>query len=85
MKEQQETQDIVPRALTIAAKTFGDKPKLVGECLIALVKGTTPATFSEVQRYILEDCRAELADRRKRRADAAARKRAQRERGKQNA
>lgn len=84
MKKEQvketESQEIVPRALMIAAKTFTDKPRLVGECLIALVKGTTPAGFSDVQRYILQDCREELAERQERRAQAAERKRAQRAR-----
>lgn len=56
------THIIIPHALVIAARTFPTKPRLIGEVIVALVNGTTPASFSEVQKYILADCREDLAD-----------------------
>lgn len=72
-----ESQEIVPHALVIAAKTFADKPSLIGEVVCALV-GEKTKPLSEVQRYILADCREEIAERLARRAAAAERKARQR-------
>ena len=71
---------IVPRALMIAAKTFKDRPAVVGEILVALVTESEPKKLTDVQRYILAECRDELGDVQKRRAQAAERKRRFRER-----
>lgn len=70
---------IFPRALVTAAKTFAKKPKVLGEVLIALVTGETK-DLSEVQQYIVAECRAELEYRQSRRESARERKRRQRAR-----
>lgn len=53
---------IFPRAVEIAARTFKDRPKVVGEVVCALVNGGGERSLSEVQRYILQDCRADIAE-----------------------
>lgn len=75
-----ENQEIVPHALVIAAKTFANKPRVIGEIVCALVGSTSEKNLSEVQKYILADCRAEITERLARRAKATERKRAQRAR-----
>ena len=56
---------VFPRSLMVAAKTFSDRPAMLGEILVAMcgVDGATPRkTLSEVQRYIVEQCREEIAE-----------------------
>ena len=72
---------IFPRALLIAAKTFADKPQIVGEVLVVLCGGTAKKPLSEVQKYILAECREEIADRVARRKVEAEYKRKQRNGG----
>lgn len=72
---------IFPRALMVAAKTFADKPKIVGEVLVALVKGDNGKNLSEVQRYILDDCREDIAARKAQRDVWREQKRARRAKG----
>ena len=61
---------IFPRALVTAAKTFRDRPKVVGEILVELVsisEGAAPSkTLSDVQRYVIAQCREELSDKERR-------------------
>lgn len=85
-------EEIFPRALMIAARTFSNKPKVVGEILVALVKGkdssgtargiTTSGEsrtgLSEVQEYILAECREEIAERVAKREEWRKRKQASR-------
>lgn len=66
---------IFPRALMVAAKTFADKPKIV------LVKGDNGKNLSEVQRYILDDCREDIAARKAKRDVWREQKRARRAKG----
>ena len=73
-----ESQEIVPHALVIAAKTFASKPRVIGEIVCALVGSITDKNLSEVQAYILADCREEINERLARRAAAAERKAKQR-------
>ena len=51
---------IFPKALETAAKTFADKPQVVGEILIALVTDARKKKFSEVQEYIIAECHEEI-------------------------
>ena len=56
---------VFPRSLMVAAKTFSDRPAMLGEILVAMcgVDGATPRkTLTEVQRYIVEQCREEIAE-----------------------
>lgn len=71
---------VFPSALRIASKTFADRPKIVGEILVALCT-TRKVRLSEVQEYILAECREEIAERLERRAKDAERKRMQRNGG----
>lgn len=80
-----EANEIFPRALMLAARTFAQKPKVVGEILVALcgVDGATPSkTFTELQAYIFNECLDEIAELRAARAEKrrlwAERKRCQR-------
>ena len=73
-----ESHEIVPHALVIAAKTFASKPRVIGEIVCALVGSITDKNLSEVQAYILADCREEINERLARRAAAAERKAKQR-------
>lgn len=66
---------IFPKALETAAKTFADRPKLVGEVLIAICTDARKMKLSEVQEYIIAECMEEMKERAKQRADAAERKR----------
>ena len=72
---------IIPRALAIAAKTFRDKPAVLGEILVAIATDEEPKRLTDVQRYIVADCREELRELAGRRAAAAERKRRQRNGG----
>lgn len=65
---------IFPEALEKAAKTFADRPKLVGEVLIAICTDARKMKLSEVQEYIIAECMEEMKERAKQRADAAERK-----------
>lgn len=69
---------LFPRALEIAAKTFAKKPQLVGEIVIALCGVGEKKSLSEVQQYIIADCRAELEERKAKREADKERKRRQR-------
>lgn len=76
-----EANEIFPKALMLAARTFANRPKLVGEILVALcgVDGAKPSkTFSEVQQYIYNECLDEIVERRAKRQQWADRKRSQR-------
>lgn len=67
---------IFPKALETAAKTFADRPKLVGEVLIAIcTDARKKMKLSEVQEYIVAECMEEMKERAKQRANAAERKR----------
>lgn len=78
MTKTKESQEIVPHALVIAAKTFASKPRVIGEIVCALVGSISEKSLSEVQAYILADCREEINERLERRAAARARKAKQR-------
>lgn len=69
---------IFPRALEIAAKTFADRPKIVGEILVALVTDSRKTKLSEVQKYILAECFDEINIKSAQRVKAAEAKRRQR-------
>lgn len=71
---------IVPHALAIAAKTLKDKPAAVGEILVALVTGDEPRRLTDLQRYVIAECREEFDEIERRRAADAERKRRFRER-----
>lgn len=76
---------VFPRSLMVAAKTFADRPAMLGEILVALVgDGKGALKLSEVQRYIVVQCREEIEEatsfRTRQRAAWAERKRRQRER-----
>lgn len=70
---------IFPRALVVAARTFKDKPAVVGEILIQLVTGGVKG-LSDVQKYVVAECVSELDELTELRASAAERKRRQRAR-----
>ena len=69
---------IFPRALEIAARSFANKPKVVGEVLVALSTGGRKMKLSEVQEYILAECLEEIKERARKRNQATERKRKQR-------
>jgi hypothetical protein len=69
---------IFPKALETAAKTFADRPKMLGEILVALCTDARKMKFSELQEYIIAECMEEMKERAKQRANAAERKRKQR-------
>lgn len=71
---------IFPRALVIAAKTFRDKPAVLGEILVAIATDEEPKRLTDVQRYIVAECREEMDVLTKRREAAAERKRRFRQR-----
>ena len=74
---------VFPRSLMIAAKTFADRPKVVGEILVALVapKGAAAERgLSDMQKYVLAECREEIGERLAKRKAEAERKAAQRRR-----
>lgn len=75
--------EIFPRALVTAARTFAKRPAVVGEVLCALVAPDVAgaAKLTDVERYIVEECRAEIAERTARRDRAAERKRRLRTKG----
>ncbi len=82
------TLHLFPRALEVAAKTLADRPKMLGEIVVALVgedggaaPGKARAALNDVQRYVVEACRAEMDELRDRRMAAAERKARQRARG----
>ena len=78
------TLHLFPRALEVAAKTLADRPKMLGEIVVALVGedgGKARAALNDVQRYVVEACRAEMDELRARRRAAAERKARQRARG----
>jgi len=72
---------IFPRALLIAAKTFADKPQIIGEVLVVLCGGVAKKSLTEVQKYILAECREEIEDLAAKRKVNAERKRRQRNGG----
>lgn len=53
-----------PRSLMVAAKTFADRPAMLGEILVAMcgVDGKGALKLSDVQRYIVEQCREEIEE-----------------------
>jgi hypothetical protein len=69
---------IFPKALETAAKTLADRPKMLGEILVALCTDSRKMKFSELQEYIIAECMEEMKERAKQRANAAERKRKQR-------
>lgn len=69
---------IFPKALETAAKKFADRPKMLGEILVALCTDARKMKFSELQEYIIAECMEEMKERAKQRANAAERKRKQR-------
>lgn len=69
---------IFPRALRVAAKAFADRPKIVGEILVALCSDGRKMKLTETQEYILGECFDEIRERAARRAAEADRKRKQR-------
>lgn len=54
---------IFPRALRVAARTFANRPKIVGEILVALCTEEHKQKLSEVQEYILAECQDEIKTR----------------------
>lgn len=56
---------VFPRSLIVAAKTFSDRPAMLGEILVAMCgvdgKGARK-TLTDVQRYIVEQCREEIEE-----------------------
>lgn len=69
---------IFPKALERAAKAFADRPKMLGEILVALCTDARKMKFSELQEYIIAECMEEINTRLAARAGAAERKRKQR-------
>ena len=70
--------EIFPRALVTAARTFNDRPQIVGEVLTVLCGCAHKVKLTEVQRYIIDECNAEIAERVARRGRLAELKRRQR-------
>ena len=66
---------IFPHALETAAKTFANRPKMLGEILVALCTDARKMKLSEVQEYILGQCFAEINEKAAQRKAAAERKR----------
>lgn len=71
----------LPRALRVAAATFADQPRFLGEILVALYADGRRAKLTDVQRFIVAECREEIAERLRRRAAETERKRRQRKGG----
>ena len=71
----------LPRALRIAAVTFAGQPRFLGEILVALYAEGRRVKLTDVQRFIVAECREEIGERLRRRAAETERKRRQRKGG----
>lgn len=69
---------LFPRAPEIAAMTFAKKPQMIGEIVIAPCGVGEKKNLTEVQQYIVAECREEIEERNAKREADKERKRRQR-------